>query len=112
MLPRLVGFARALEIATFDEPIAAKQALKWGLVTRVVEDGHSLEEAAKMAEELSLGALSSFAWSKKLLNDSFGNSLESHLELERAGLRECAGNKDGREGIAAFLEKRKPVFNR
>jgi len=112
MLPRLVGLAKAMEIAAFDKPITAKQALKWGLVTKVVEDGRALEEALKMAEELARGPVCSFAWSKKLLNDSFSNSLETHLELERTGLRACAAHQDGREGIAAFLEKRKPVFNR
>ena len=61
MLPRLVGMARALEIAAFDRPISAEQALKWGLVTRVVEDGQAREEAMKMAEKLAEGSLQSFA---------------------------------------------------
>ena len=52
MLPRLVGMARALEIAAFDRPISAEQALNWGLVTRIVEDGEAQEEAMKMAEKL------------------------------------------------------------
>ncbi len=112
MLPRLVGLAKALEIAAFDEPISAAQALKWGLVTKVVDDGSVLQEAIKLAEGISQGPLFSFAWSKKLLTDSFSNTLEAHLELERAGLRACAAHSDGREGISAFLEKRKPVFNR
>ncbi|MBI5249050.1 MAG: enoyl-CoA hydratase/isomerase family protein [Desulfomonile tiedjei] len=112
MLPRLVGLAKALEIAAFDEPITAEQALKWGLVTKVADDGHVIEEALKLAEELSRRPLCSFAWSKKLLTDSFGNSLETQLELERAALRACAAHPDGREGISAFLEKRKPAFNR
>lgn len=112
MLPRLVGLGKAMEIAAFDKPITADQALKWGLVTKVVEDGHTLEEALKLGEQLTQGPLFSFAWSKKLLTDSFSNSLEAHLELERAALRACAAHSDGREGVAAFLEKRKPTFNR
>jgi len=110
MLPRLVGLAKALEIAAFDRPITAEQALKWGLVTKIVDDDRVLQEAQTLAESLSQGPLYSFAWSKKLLTDSFSNTLEAHLELERAGLRACASHPDGREGIAAFLEKRKPVF--
>jgi 2-(1,2-epoxy-1,2-dihydrophenyl)acetyl-CoA isomerase len=78
----------------------------------VVEDAHVLEEALKLAEELSHRALYSFAWSKKLLTDSFSNSLETHLELERAALRACAAHPDGREGVSAFLEKRTPTFDR
>lgn len=110
-LPRLVGLARAFEIVAFDQPISAEQARKWGLVTKVVEDGKALEEAMYMAELLAQGALQSFGYSKQLLTDSFNNSFETQLELERAALRSCATHADGREGLTAFLEKRKPVFN-
>lgn len=110
-LARLVGLAKALEIATFDEPISSQQALEWGLATRVVEDEKTVEEAMNLAEKIAQGSIVSFAYSKKLLTDSFSNSFETHLELERAALRSCAAHRDGREGIAAFLEKRKPVFN-
>jgi 2-(1,2-epoxy-1,2-dihydrophenyl)acetyl-CoA isomerase len=109
-LPRLVGLARALEIAAFDQPISAPQALQWGLVTKVVPDDRVIEEAMSMLEGLAKSALHSFAWSKRLLTESFTNSLETQLELERQGISDCAGHPDGREGIQAFLEKRKPVF--
>ncbi|MFH1115501.1 MAG: enoyl-CoA hydratase/isomerase family protein [Pseudomonadota bacterium] len=111
MLPRLLGLAKALEIATFDRAITAEQAMKWGLVTKVAEDGRSAEEAMNLAEDLARGSMMSFGYSKQLLNDSFNNSLEKHLELERAALRSCALHGEGTEGIAAFLEKRAPVFN-
>jgi len=109
-LPRIVGLARALEIAAFDRPISAKQALEWGLVTKVAEDGTALEEAISMLNQLAEGSTHSFAWSKKLLTDSFNNSFESHLELEREGLSACADHPDGQEGLKAFTEKRRPVF--
>ena len=109
-LPRLVGYARALEIAAFDEPISADQALSWGLVTKVVEDGQALVEATAMAQLLSRRALNSFAWTKKLITDSFNTSFEAQLELERAALEACAEHADGREGLAAFSEKRKPKY--
>jgi 2-(1,2-epoxy-1,2-dihydrophenyl)acetyl-CoA isomerase len=111
-LPRIVGFARALEIAALDRPISAKQALEWGLATRVVEDGTALKESTDMLNELAKGSLHSFGWSKKLLNESFSSSFESHIELEREGLSDCADHPDGKEGLNAFLEKRKPIFNR
>ena len=109
-LPRLVGYARALEIAAFDEPISADQALSWGLVTKVVEDGQALVEATAMAQLLARRALNSFAWSKKLITDAFNTSFESQLELERTALEACADHPDGREGLAAFSEKRKPKY--
>ena len=110
-LPRIVGLARSLEIAAFDNPISAKEALEWGLVTKVVDDGKALSEAINMLNTLAKGSLNSFGWSKKLLTDSFSNSLESHLELEREGLSSCADSPDGQEGLKAFVEKRKPRFD-
>jgi len=109
-LPRLVGMARALEIAAFDTPISAEQALSWGLVTEVVEDGQALARAMNLVEEITKGALFSFAASKKLINESFNTSFETQLEKEREALSLCAEHPHGREGIAAFTEKRKPVF--
>ncbi|HEX5808609.1 MAG TPA: enoyl-CoA hydratase-related protein [Anaerolineales bacterium] len=109
-LPRLVGLARAMEIMAFDQPISSAQALQWGLVTRVVPDEQVVPEALAMLEQLSKGALLSFAWSKKLMTDSFNNTLETQLELERRGISDCAGHANGREGINAFVEKRKPSF--
>ena len=110
MLPRIVGLARALEIASFDTPISSEKALTWGLVTRVVDDGHSLEEAVNMAHELSSGSVNSFGWSKQLLTDSFSTAFEAHIERERLGLCSCADHPDGKEGIQAFIDRRKPVF--
>jgi 2-(1,2-epoxy-1,2-dihydrophenyl)acetyl-CoA isomerase len=110
-LPRLVGLARALEIAAFDRPIPSEQALSWGLVTKVVEDGHALDEAVTMGRELADRSLTSFGWSKLLLTDSLNTSLETHIEHEREGIRSCVAQRDGQEGIRAFVEKRKPVFN-
>ncbi len=111
-LPRLVGLARAMEIAAFDKPISADRALEWGLVTRVVEDGRVLDEALEMARELARNSLNSFGHSKQLLTDSFSNSFEEHLELERASLRSAAAHPDGEEGLAAFVGKRKPQFGK
>jgi len=111
-LPRLVGLARAMEIVAFDEPISSEQALAWGLVTKVVDDGRALEEAVSMAKDLSRRSLNSFGWSKLLLTDSFDTPLEAHLERERTGLASCAAHPDGQEGLRAFVDKRKPVFDR
>jgi 2-(1,2-epoxy-1,2-dihydrophenyl)acetyl-CoA isomerase len=110
ILPRVVGLARALEIAAFDEPISAEQALGWGLVTKVVDGGQALPEALSLVQKLAQRSVQSFGWSKKLLTDSFSNAFESQIEMERVGLCNCAQHPDGQEGLNAFAEKRKPVF--
>ena len=109
-LPRLVGLARAMEIMAFDQPIDPVQALEWGLVTKVVPDDEVVPEALAMLHTLAQGALHSFAWSKKLMTDSFNNTLETQLEWERQGISDCAAHANGQEGIRAFVEKRKPSF--
>ncbi len=110
-LPRLVGLARALEIVAFDKPISSGQALAWGLITKVAEDEKVLEEARGIARELAERSLYSFGRCKQLLIDSFHIPFESHIERERQALSCCAEHPDGREGLKAFLEKRKPKFN-
>ena len=111
-LPRLVGLARALEIIAFDQPISSTKALEWGLVTKVVADEEVQNEALSLLEGLTKTSLHSFAWAKRLFLESFNNTLETQLELERQGISDCAGHPDGKEGIQAFVEKRKPVFQR
>lgn len=111
-LPRLVGLAKALEICAFDKPISADQALKLGLVTKVVDDGKAFDTAVEMAMELTKISVHSFAWCKQLLTDSLQHSFEQHLELERVALRQCAAHQDGQEGIQAFVDKRKPTYGR
>lgn len=110
MLPKIVGLARAFEIVGFDAPISSEKALAWGLVTKVVDDGQALEEAVNMAHELSRSSLNSFGWSKQLLTDSFTSAFEAQIEHERLGLCSCAEHPDGKEGLHAFMDKRKPVF--
>jgi len=110
-LPRLVGLAKAMEILAFDRPISAEQALTWGLVTEVVENGQAVNRALDMVQEITKLPLSSFLASKKLLTDSFHTPFEHQLEKEREFLAWCADHPNGQEGIKAFLEKRNPVYN-
>ena len=99
-----------MEIAALDRPISSEQALSWGLVTEVVEDGQAVKRAIELFEEMKSIPLSSFSASKKLITDSFNTSFETQLEKERETLSWCADHPNGHEGIAAFLEKRKPVY--
>ena len=111
-LPRLVGLAKALEIVAFDRPISAATALGWGLVTKVVEDNDALTEAVAMAKELHGISQNSFGWAKRLMTDSFDTPFETQIERERLGIETCSEHPDGFEGLKAFSEKRKPVFNK
>ncbi len=110
-LPRLVGLARAMEIAAFDEMIPAPQALEWGLVTKVVPDTKVIQAATEMMEKICEKSLHTFRWSKELLNRSFETPLETQLHHERTGLVSCTSHPDGQEGMNAFLEKRQPKYN-
>jgi 2-(1,2-epoxy-1,2-dihydrophenyl)acetyl-CoA isomerase len=111
-LPRIVGLARALEIAAFDKPITAEQALSWGLITHIADDGNVVAEAESLARKILQGSIFSFGRSKQLLTDSFDSSFETQIQKERQALFSCAAHGDGREGLKAFLEKRKPEFNK
>lgn len=111
-LPRLVGQARALEIAAFDEPVSATKALEWGLANRVVPDDQLLDAAMAMARALRERSLHSFGRAKQLIERSYETSLETQLERERHAITACVQHPDALEGVTAFMEKRKPVFNR
>jgi len=68
-LPRIAGFSRALEIAAFDKPISSKQALEWGLATRVVEDGTALQGAIDLLNEMAKNSVHSLAGRKNCLTN-------------------------------------------
>jgi 2-(1,2-epoxy-1,2-dihydrophenyl)acetyl-CoA isomerase len=111
-LPRLVGGARALEIVAFDPPIPARQALEWGLATKVASDGTVVDEAVALSARIAAGSLHSYGLSKRLLGGAFDAPLEAQLEREREALVACGAHADGQEGLRAFGEKRKPSFSR
>ncbi len=112
MLPRLVGLARAMEIAALDEPIEASRALAWGLVTKVAPDDELMERSLAFLNRIRRKSLHTFGWSKELLNGSLETSLETQLARERDGLVDCVSHPDGIEGMRAFLDRRQPRFNK
>jgi 2-(1,2-epoxy-1,2-dihydrophenyl)acetyl-CoA isomerase len=110
LLPRLVGLRRAQEWALTNKRVLAAEALQAGLITRVVDDAALAEEAARMAAQLASSAVHAIGRTRNLLLDSFGNPLELHLEQEARHIAEAGRSPEGKEGIAAFLAKRKPDF--
>ncbi|NDJ84526.1 MAG: enoyl-CoA hydratase/isomerase family protein [Chloroflexi bacterium] len=109
-LPRLVGLARALEIAMLDEPIFAMRALELGLVTRVVPATQMGAETQQLASRVARMPMDILGRVKHLMNTSWDSSLEEHLERERGQIAASANSAEGREGVHAFLEKRQPDF--
>jgi 2-(1,2-epoxy-1,2-dihydrophenyl)acetyl-CoA isomerase len=110
LLPRLVGHARAAELAFLGDPLPAAEAERWGLVNRVVPADALAAEVRSVAARLAAAAPRALALTKRALDRSPDASLEDQLEYE-AILQGIAGRTaDHREGVAAFLEKRSPRF--
>jgi 2-(1,2-epoxy-1,2-dihydrophenyl)acetyl-CoA isomerase len=108
-LPRLMGLKRAAELLLLNRVLSADEALQWGLVNQVLADEDLAAEAAKLAEKLAAGPRGAYGKVKRLLAASCG-ALESQLTLEGRTISAQSLSAEGREGIAAFLGKRKPNY--
>ena len=109
-LPRLVGLARATQLMMLGEKISAQQAYDWGLIYQVVPDDVFTETYKALGTRLSQMPTKGLGLIKRAINQSLHNDLEKQLLLEEE-LQSLAGStQDYREGVMAFLEKRKPKF--
>lgn len=109
-LPRLVGSARALGLALLADRLPAETAAQWGLIWQVVDDAELMGSARALARQLASQPTAALALIKKEFRASAGNDLAAQLALEVECQRAAASTHDYREGVAAFLAKRKPVF--
>jgi 2-(1,2-epoxy-1,2-dihydrophenyl)acetyl-CoA isomerase len=109
-LPRLVGDQRARALAMLAPQISAQQAKDWGLIWDVVGDNELLATATDVARRLADGPTLSLARIKEAMNRASGNTLSTQLDVERDFQRELGRSEDFKEGVMAFLAKRKPVF--
>lgn len=109
LLAKAVGRVRAMQMMLLGEKVDAPTALSWGLATRVVPEGDLDGEAMALARRLASGPRS-LGQIKKLAWDALDCSLETALGAERQAQREAGRSADFAEGVAAFLEKRKPAF--
>ena len=110
-LPRLVGKRKAKELIFNAKMIEAKEAFNLGLINEIVESDQLMDKALSHAKELLKGPSLALSWSKKIINQSDNNTLESVLEFERLGQTVMQQSSDHKEGVNAFKEKRKPVFS-
>src|SRR5689334_13461870 len=110
VLPRLVGQARALGLALTGEPLPAEKAAEWGLIWKAVDDEQLDAEVDALAARFAAGPTRGLARIKTMLRESWSQSLDAELDRQRDAMRELGFSDDYREGVAAFMEKRKPVF--
>lgn len=109
-LPRVVGLRRAQELMLTNRMLSAAEALEWGLITTVVDDEALAEEAEKLGREFAAGPTKAYAGVKRLLSQTFEQSLETQLEIESRHIAANAASADGHEGLDAFINKREPAF--
>jgi 2-(1,2-epoxy-1,2-dihydrophenyl)acetyl-CoA isomerase len=111
-LPRLIGFQKASAIIMLGDKIVAEEAERIGMIYKVFADDIFIEEAEKVAEILAGLPTNALAYTKVALDKSFEQNLKQQLQTEDELQQKAALTKDFKEGLAAFLEKRKPNFTR
>ena len=110
MLPRLVGLRKAQEMILRNRRVGAQEAQAIGLITQAVDEAELEAEGRKMAAELVNAATPALGAARALLLDGYATPFEAHLEREVRRMAACAATPASREGVAAFLSRRKPDF--
>jgi len=109
-LPRAMGRVRFMDLAMTGSVLRATDALSMGVVSRVVDDDEVVGEASRLAAQLANGPTASFGRLKKLVRDGDQRDFRSQLFAEATAIGVSADSPEGREGVAAFLEKRSARF--
>lgn len=109
-LPRQMGSAKAMGAALFADKIPAKQACEWGMIYETAPAETFLEHVQGRAAQLAQGPTVAYRQLKKAIRGSFENSLDEQLALEAKLQGRCGQTRDFQEGVVAFLEKRKAVY--
>ena len=109
-LPRLIGFQKASALMMNADPISAIEAERLGMIYKIVEESKFEDEIISFSEKLAKMPTKGIGLTKKLLNQSMSNSLEKQLDEEEVAQTIAGKTNDYKEGVSAFLEKRKPNF--
>ena len=109
-LPRLIGIRKTQELMLTNRTLSAEDASEWGLVTEVVADAELADRANQLADQMAATSRQSNGAVKTLLLGTFKNGIEEQMELEGQLIAAAADSGDGREGVDAFMEKRKAEF--
>lgn len=109
LLPRMIGRARAMEMALLGEKVPARTALEWGMINRCVPDAELMATATGFAKELANGP-KALGLIRKLMWDSLDSDWAAQLHAERMGQKIAGKTEDFVEGVTAFLEKRPASF--
>ncbi len=109
-LARALGTQRSMELTLTGKTLSAEEAASWGLVQKVYPDDTFEAEVAALAASIAAGPTLAYAKAKELYNRALCQPLEAHMEDERQRIAAAAATADFRDGVRAFLEKRKPEF--
>jgi 2-(1,2-epoxy-1,2-dihydrophenyl)acetyl-CoA isomerase len=109
-LPRLIGWQKASALMMLGEKISATDAERAGMIYKATEDPAFAEQVKQTTTYLASMPTKGLAYTKKVLNLSFTNTLEQQLQVEDTYQQQSANTEDYKEGVNAFLEKRKPSF--
>ena len=110
-LPRIVGLRQAMQIALMGDTFLADEALRLGLVNRVVPADRLADDTQALAQRLAQGPTLALGKLKRLLRDSLDHTLDQQLDLESQAFQDSTRTEDFAEAMQAFFQKRKPVFH-
>ena len=107
---RVGGLRLAKDLALTSPNLTSAGALAWGLVNSVVPDADLATEVDKLATHLAQGPTRAYGMAKRLIMEGTSASLETQMQVEAVGITAMMRTRDGREGIDAFVNKRKPEY--
>lgn len=110
LLPRIIGRGQALKAMMTNDPISAETALEWGLISECLEDDELMPAARTLAARLAKGPTRALVETRRLVDEIEGDAFERQFRRELEVQAEIREGHDGKEGVAAFVERRPAVF--